>query len=97
MRYILRDPLYAAGLSAMHTKSVPELYKVVAKREMYRKRWADAWDEAGVDFVLTAPNALPAVPHGGMKKGWKICGYTVLFNLVSPHLMEAKRHLTDRW
>lgn len=32
--------------------------------------------------MLTAPNALPAVPHGGMRKGWKACGYTVLFNLV---------------
>lgn len=54
----------------------------MAQREEYRRKWFEKWKEEGVDFVLTAPNALPAVPHGGMKKGWKACGYTMLFNLV---------------
>jgi hypothetical protein len=35
-----------------------------------------------MDFILTVPNALPAVPHDGMKDGWTVCGYTFLFNLV---------------
>ncbi|KDQ25528.1 hypothetical protein PLEOSDRAFT_1094031 [Pleurotus ostreatus PC15] len=38
--------------------------------------------DGGWDFILTVPNALPAVPHGGMKDGWKSCGYTFLWNLL---------------
>ena len=87
VRYVLRDPLYATMLSAVHTKSVQEHYRLVAQRDAYRKRWFETWNDRELDFVLTAPNALPAVPHGGMRKGWKACGYTVLFNLVSLQLL----------
>ena len=38
-----------------------------------------------IDFVLTVPNSLPAPPVGGMKAGWKACGYTFLWNIVSMH------------
>ncbi|EGO29133.1 hypothetical protein SERLADRAFT_433136 [Serpula lacrymans var. lacrymans S7.9] len=38
--------------------------------------------DSGPDFILTVPNALPALPHGGMKDGWKACGYTFMFNLL---------------
>ena len=83
VRYILRDPLYATILSAVHAKSIQEHFKLVAQREEYRRKWFEVWEERELDFVLTAPNALPALPIGGMKKGWKACGYTFLFNLVS--------------
>ena len=86
VRHVLRDPLYATVLSAVHTKTVQEHFKLVAKREDYRKKWFETWEKSKLDFVLTAPNALPAVPHGGMKKGWKVCGYTFLFNIVSLEL-----------
>ncbi|KAG9311783.1 amidase signature enzyme [Chiua virens] len=71
--------------------SVPEYYALIAKREDYRARWFKVWrdnevegglGDQGVDFVLTVPNALPAVPHRGMRHGWKACGYTFLFNLL---------------
>lgn len=35
-----------------------------------------------VDFILAVSNAWPAVPHGGMRHGWKACGYAVLFNVL---------------
>ncbi|KAF2723552.1 amidase signature enzyme [Polychaeton citri CBS 116435] len=37
---------------------------------------------AGLDIILTPPNATPAVPHNGMKDAAAACGYTFLWNLL---------------
>ena len=92
LRYIRRDSIYAGLVDNFYEKSVSEYYALIAKREDYRARWFRVWRDTevegglgdkGVDFILTVPNALPAVPHRGMRHGWKACGYTFLFNLVS--------------
>ncbi|KIJ05346.1 hypothetical protein PAXINDRAFT_21380 [Paxillus involutus ATCC 200175] len=92
VRYIRRDPIYAGLVDNFYEKSVAEYYALIARREDYRARWFKVWrgtevegglGDKGVDFILTVPNALPAVPHRGMRHGWKACGYTFLFNLVS--------------
>jgi len=91
LRYIRRDPIYAGLVDNFYEKSVAEYYALIAQREDYRARWFKVWRDTeveggagdkGVDFVLTVPNSLPAVPHGGMRHGWKACGYTFLFNLL---------------
>lgn len=82
LRYIRGDKLYAGLVEVWHEKRITDYWPLVAKREDYRKRWFDMWQKEDLDFVLTVPNALPAVPHGGMKEGFKACGYTFLFNLV---------------
>ncbi|KAL0958215.1 hypothetical protein HGRIS_000374 [Hohenbuehelia grisea] len=82
LRYIARDPLYAELVEVWHEKRVDEYLALVGQREAYRGRWFEYWREEGLDYVLTVPNALPAVPHGGMKDGWKACGYTFLWNLL---------------
>lgn len=82
VRYIRRDHLYATLLDGFAEKSVSEYWALIVRRESYRAIWADAWKASGIDFVLTIPNALPAVRHGGMSKGWRVCGYTFLFNIV---------------
>jgi hypothetical protein len=83
LRYIYRDPLTADLISNFHEKTVEESYKLIVKREGYRARWLEAWQEQGIDFLLTVPNACPAIPHGGMKTSVASVGYTFLFNLVS--------------
>jgi hypothetical protein len=83
LRHIRRDPLYAGLVEDWNEKTVAEYYALIARRETYRKKWFDWWNEEGLDFLITVPNALPAVPHGGMREGWKACGYTFLFNVVS--------------
>ena len=92
LRYIRRDPIYAGLVNDFHEKTLSEYYALIAKREDYRARWFRVWRDTevegglgdkGVDFILTVPNPLPAVPHRGMRHGWKACGYTFLFNLVS--------------
>lgn len=83
LRYIKRDEVYAGLIEGWHEKKITEYWPLVAQREDYRRRWFEMWQNEELDFVLTVPNALPAVPHGGMKEGFKACGYSFLFNLVS--------------
>ena len=82
-RYIRKDPLYASLIEVWREKTTEEYFALIARREGYREKWFDMWNENQLDFVLTVPNSLPAVPHGGMKYGWSACGYTFLFNIVS--------------
>ncbi|KAF9029126.1 amidase signature enzyme [Hymenopellis radicata] len=83
IRYVKRDEIYAGLVEVCYEKSVMEYWPLVAKRETYKKEWFDdVWKGQDLDFVLTVPNSLPAVRHGGMKEGWKACGYTFLFNLL---------------
>ena len=83
VRYIRRDPTWAALLSGFHERSAYEQWKLVAQREAYKAEWHRWWtQEAKLDFMITPPNATPAVPHGGMKDAVSSCGYTFLFNLL---------------
>ncbi|OBZ77619.1 Acetamidase [Grifola frondosa] len=82
LRHIKQDALYATLVENWYEKSVPEYMALVARREGFRERWYNMMREQALDFVLTVPNALPAVPHGGMREGWKACGYTFLFNML---------------
>jgi hypothetical protein len=81
-RYIKGDEIYAGLIETCYEKRVSEYWPLIAQREDYKRRWFEMWNKEDLDFVLTVPNALPAVPHGGMKDGFKACGYTFLFNLV---------------
>jgi hypothetical protein len=82
LRHIRKDEVYAGLVEKWHEKTVEEYWALIAQREEYRARWFELWMEEGLDFVLTVPNPLPAIPHGGMKEGFKSCGYTFLFNLA---------------
>ncbi|KAI9841775.1 MAG: hypothetical protein M1838_003420 [Thelocarpon superellum] len=83
VKYIRRDELWAGLLRDWHEKSSFEQWKLVARREAYRAKWHDWWlNDAKLDFLLTVPNATPAVPHDAMKDAVSSCGYTFLFNLL---------------
>ena len=84
VRYIKRDRLWAELLLAWTEKSAFEHWKLIAEREAYKARWHQWWAQEEFDFLLTPPNATPAVPHGGMSSAVSACGYTFLFNLVTP-------------
>lgn len=87
VKYIKRDEIWAGLLAHWHEKSAFENWQWVAKREAYRAKFHEWWNEFGdkgdgMDFLLTPPNACPAVPHGGMAAAAAACGYTFLFNLL---------------
>ncbi|KAG5717680.1 Acetamidase [Termitomyces sp. T112] len=82
VRYIKRDDIYAGILDGFHERSVYDYWPLIAQREDYRRRWFEMLQEEKIDYVLTVPHSLPAVPHNGMRDGVKSFGYTLLFNLL---------------
>lgn len=90
VRYIYQDPLTADLISGCHEKTVEQTWELVAKREAFRGNWFDAWKEQDIDYILTVPNATPAIPHGGMKDCVTSVGYTFLFNIVSLSLSSVE-------
>lgn len=89
VRYVRRDPVWAGILRNWHPKTVYQYWQLIAKREAYKRRWFDFWEENEFDFVVAPPNATPAVPHGGMNDACASCGYTFMFNLVSPRKYQS--------
>ncbi|CCM00798.1 uncharacterized protein FIBRA_02840 [Fibroporia radiculosa] len=82
LRHIRGDEVYAGLVEDWSEKTIPEYLMLVSQRDSYRERWHQFLQDQALDFVITVPNAHPAVPHGGIKDGWKSCGYTFLWNLL---------------
>lgn len=83
VKYVRRDDVWAGLLRDWHPKSAYQAWQLVAKRELYKRRWFEWWNGADIDCLISPPNATPAVPHDGMHDAVSSCGYTFLFNLVS--------------
>lgn len=84
VKYVRRDDIWAGLVRDWTEKSSYEQWKLVARREGFKAKFHSWWEqEAKIDFMITPPNATPAVPHDGMKDAVSSCGYTFLFNLVS--------------
>ncbi|KZT35849.1 amidase signature enzyme [Sistotremastrum suecicum HHB10207 ss-3] len=81
-RYLSRDSLTATIVGNLGEKTVEEQYALNARREAYKAKWFEAWKAQDIDYLLTVPNALPAVPHGGMKTSVASVGYSFLFNII---------------
>ncbi|KAF4975232.1 hypothetical protein FZEAL_7939 [Fusarium zealandicum] len=82
VKYVRRDPIWAGLLRDWHPQSGSEIWQLNAKRELYKRRWFDWWDNSGIDCLIAPPNATPAVPHKGMHDACSSCGYTFMFNLL---------------
>ncbi|RAL60462.1 hypothetical protein DID88_000237 [Monilinia fructigena] len=83
VKYVKGDDIWAGLIKSWHEKSAFEHWKLVAKREAYKAKFHAWWEEeVKLDFMITPPNATPAVPHDGMKDAVSSCGYTFLFNLL---------------
>jgi len=82
VKYVRRDAIWADLVRDWRPKSAVESWQLVSKREAYRMKWFEWWNDANIDILLTPPNATPSVPHDGMKQAVSSCGYTFLFNVV---------------
>ena len=105
VKYVRQDDIWAGLIDGFHEKSAFQQWKLVTKREAYKAKWHAWWqEEARLDFMLTPPNATPALPHGAMRDAVSSCGYTFLFNLVSATRLALQAwchrtcvpHLTDK-
>ena len=87
VKYVRKDPMWADLLRHWHPKTAQEQWRLVAQREAYKARWHEWWQtEANMDFMICPTNATPALPHDAMHDAVSNCGYTFMFNLVSPTL-----------
>ncbi|KAI1463188.1 amidase signature enzyme [Daldinia caldariorum] len=82
VKYVRKDDVWAGLVKDWHEKTAFEQWQLVSKREAYRGKFFEWWNNADIDFLITPPNATPAVPHDGMKEAVSSCGYTFLFNIV---------------
>lgn len=76
------DRVWAALVRDWHVKTIAERWDLVAEREGYKAEFFEAWKKSGIDFLLSVPNATPAIPHHGLYESVSSCGYTFMFNLV---------------
>ncbi|KZT54543.1 amidase signature enzyme [Calocera cornea HHB12733] len=76
------DAVWSALVRDWGAKSYVEQQVLVVERERYRAEFLAAWQDQGLDFLLTVPNATPAVPHNALRDTFASCGYTFLFNYV---------------
>lgn len=81
-KLFIRDHVWKTLVQGWGKKSTAEFRALVYARENYRKKWLDRMNDADVEFVLTVPNATPALPHKGLAHSVSSCGYTFLFNLL---------------
>ncbi|KAH6681055.1 amidase [Plectosphaerella plurivora] len=82
VKYVRRDDIWAGLVRDWRPQSAAEQWQLVAKREAIRREYFEWWESAGLDALITPPNATPAVPHEGMNDAVSSCGYTFLFNLL---------------
>ncbi|KAM5525721.1 amidase [Fusarium oxysporum f. sp. phaseoli] len=82
VKYVRGDAIWAGLLRNWHPQSGYEIWQLNAKREFYKRKWFEWWDNSGVGCLIAPPNATPAVPHRGMHDACSSCGYTFMFNLL---------------
>ena len=84
VKYIKGDVKWATLVRNFGPKSPVEQWKLVARREAFRARWFDWWNNESqqYDFILCPANATPALPHKAMHDAFASCGYTFLWNLL---------------
>ncbi|KAK9371949.1 amidase signature domain-containing protein [Lipomyces chichibuensis] len=76
------EPFDKAVTKFLRIARLPQHMDLVPEREGYRAQYFKAWKESGIDFLVTVPNATPALPHNGAFESFASIGYAVMFNLV---------------
>lgn len=82
LKHIYGDKVWAYLVRDWNEKTITERWDLVYEREGYKAEFFDAWKQSGIDFLVTVPNATPALPHKGLYESIASCGYTFLFNLL---------------
>ena len=78
----VRDELPARTLRALGRKPVEELWRITAELRAYRFEVLAAWDKAGLDLLVSAPFATPALPHLGSRNFVLAGSASMLWNIA---------------
>lgn len=79
---IVGDHVWATLVRDWNEKKITERWDLVYEREGYKAEFFEAWNRAEIDFMLTVPNATPALKHRGLYDSASSCGYSFMFNLL---------------
>lgn len=82
LEHIKGDKIWASLVRDWNEKTITERWDLVYERETYKGEFFEAWKDSGIDFMITPPNATPALPHKGLYEAFSSCGYTFMFNLL---------------
>lgn len=82
VKYWRKDDIWATLVRDFHKLTINERWALVTRREAYRGKFFDTWMGSGIDYLLTPPNATPALPHKGLFNSISSCLYTFLFNIL---------------
>lgn len=78
------QPHLAHTLRSTGRASADRMASLMRSRDDYRRRFAAAMDQAGVDVLICPPCAVPAFRHGATRDlGPASVSYTCLFNLLA--------------
>ncbi|KAI0635257.1 amidase signature enzyme [Trametes polyzona] len=80
-----RNDAWAALLEVFHPRTAREERDLVVQRDAYRAAWHTAWRDAELDFLLTVPHALPAMPtdpKASDKATLVSANYAFLYNVL---------------
>ncbi|TBU28525.1 amidase signature enzyme [Dichomitus squalens] len=80
-----RNDAWASLTEVFHPKTALEERRLVVALEAYKAAWHEAWKRERLDFVLTAPHALPAVPRdpkASDKATLVSANYAFLYNVL---------------
>ncbi|KZT10329.1 amidase signature enzyme [Laetiporus sulphureus 93-53] len=76
-----RNDTWAALVEVFNACSVEREHALNVERERYKRAWGEAM--ADLDFLLTVPHAIPAVPKGGSDAATLVsASYAFLFNVL---------------
>lgn len=82
LEHIRGDKVWATLVRDWNVKTATEAWDLIAERQAYMREFFEAWKEQGIDFLITVPNATPALPHKSLYDSISSCGYTFLFNVL---------------
>ncbi|KAK4672554.1 hypothetical protein QC763_104030 [Podospora pseudopauciseta] len=74
VKYVRRDHVWAGLVENWRAQSAFENWKLVARREEYRAKWFEWWNQQGLDVIVSVPNATPALPLNAMKDAFSSSG-----------------------
>jgi fatty acid amide hydrolase len=78
----LRDELPARTLRALGRKPVEEYWRLTGEIRAWRLEVLDSMEAAGIELIVSAPFATPALPHGGARKFVLAASASMLWNIA---------------
>lgn len=102
---ILRDPLFAKGLSNSKHSNLSDFWKNSASMKTMTKEFYDlVWDKYHFDAIIAPGMSCPALPHGGTTRLSPLANGTFYYNIIDSPVgaipvtrVTTEDVITDEW